>query len=90
MKWYRRNSNLQIEVWQDDFRAHSNCDILLLDLNKDSVLNPISELQEHEGNQNMYGGTTLCLSLFSHHKDNTSICVLSLGPSWDFCFELVA
>lgn len=52
-----------------------------MDLNKDSILNPVGGLQEPEGNQNMYGRTTLCLSLFSHHKDNTSIWC---SFSWSF------
>lgn len=44
VKWYRRNSNLQIEVWQDDLREQFNSNILLWDLNKDSVFNPIDRL----------------------------------------------
>lgn len=54
MKWYRRNFNLQSEVLQDDLREYFNDNISLLDLNKNSVLNSIGRIQEHEGNQSMY------------------------------------
>lgn len=89
VKWYRRNFNLQIEVWPDDFREHFNCNILLLGLK-------IVCWVQLEGFKNMKR-IKICMAellsaclYFLITKTIQVFGVLSVGPSWGFCFKMVA